>query len=729
MSLLALALPTGVLAEELPLDSTAIRLDAVMVSAKRWGQYATHLPHRISTITPRETELAQPQTTADLLAASGQVFVQKSQLGGGSPMIRGFATNRLLYVVDGVRMNTAIFRSGNIQNVISLDPYALERTEVLMGAHSTIYGSDAIGGVMSFTTLSPRFSDTEGIKLTGSLASRYSSASDERTGHAHLGVGGARWASMTSVSSFGFGDLRQGSHGPSEYLKPYIVDRVDGKDVVRDNPDPLRQSPSGYNQLNLMQKLAFRPSDAWTLEYALHYSRTSSYARYDRHTRLRKGVPRYGEWDYGPQLWVMNHLTASHRSGGVLYDRMEVRGAIQRFEESRIDRALGKDIRTTQVEVVDAYSVNADFTKGFAHGLNLFYGAEWVHNHVRSTGEELNIVTSEHAPTASRYPQSHWQTLAVYADGSYDLSSRLTLDGGVRYTHFALDADFANHGFTLPYDPKVSSRSGSFSGSAGLTYRPLDNWLLTLNLSRGFRYPNVDDMGKLFDSVDGAVVVPNPALRPEYAHGIELGLGAYQGTWLQADLATYYTHLSGALVRRPFTYGGASEIEYRGEMSRVLAMQNAASAEVYGIQASARVRLPLGFSLSAQANIQHGTEELEDGSRSTLRHASPFFGRARLSYQWHRLRAELSSTFQATRHHSDMPEEEKTKREIYALDTDGNAYAPGWVCYDLRASYEFPHRIRLTLALENLTDLRYRTYSSGISAPGRNLVIAASWHF
>ncbi|MFM1875818.1 MAG: hypothetical protein RL266_1555, partial [Bacteroidota bacterium] len=138
---------------ELQLASTNISLDAVVVSATRWNQESRDIPSKITTISPREAALQNPQTAADLLTVSGKVFMQKSQQGGGSPMIRGFATNRLLYTVDGVRMNTAIFRGGNIQNVISLDPFAIESTEVFFGAGSVIYGSDAIGGVMSFRTL------------------------------------------------------------------------------------------------------------------------------------------------------------------------------------------------------------------------------------------------------------------------------------------------------------------------------------------------------------------------------------------------------------------------------------------------------------------------------------------------------------------------------------------------------------------------------------------------
>ncbi|HMR89198.1 MAG TPA: TonB-dependent receptor plug domain-containing protein, partial [Saprospiraceae bacterium] len=139
-----------------------LSLDQVVVSASRWDQSNRNIPAKIITIKPSDITFNNPQTAADLLGNTGKVFIQKSQQGGGSPMIRGFATNRLIYAVDGVRMNTAIFRSGNIQNVISLDGFAIENAEVLFGPGSVLYGSDAIGGVMSFHTLSPKLSISYG---------------------------------------------------------------------------------------------------------------------------------------------------------------------------------------------------------------------------------------------------------------------------------------------------------------------------------------------------------------------------------------------------------------------------------------------------------------------------------------------------------------------------------------------------------------------------------------
>ena len=155
---------------QITLEDAGLSLDEIVVSATRWTQNKHDVPEKITTISTKQVALQNPQTAADLVGISDEVFIQKSQQGGGSPMIRGFATNRLLYTVDGVRMNTAIFRSGNLQNVISLDPFAIENTEVLFGPSSVIYGSDAIGGIMSFKTLTPQLSAVKGKEIVVGLS-------------------------------------------------------------------------------------------------------------------------------------------------------------------------------------------------------------------------------------------------------------------------------------------------------------------------------------------------------------------------------------------------------------------------------------------------------------------------------------------------------------------------------------------------------------------------------
>ncbi|HTF04191.1 MAG TPA: TonB-dependent receptor plug domain-containing protein, partial [Bacteroidia bacterium] len=169
------------------LKENNISMGEVVISSNRWEESKIETPNRIEKINMKDAAFQNPQTTADLLGTSGYAYIQKSQLGGGSPMLRGMATNRVLLVVDGVRMNTAVFRAGNVQNVISLDANALESTEILFGPGSVMYGSDAIGGVMNFQTVQPRFSDsTNKILFSGNALMRTSTANSENTGHIDL---------------------------------------------------------------------------------------------------------------------------------------------------------------------------------------------------------------------------------------------------------------------------------------------------------------------------------------------------------------------------------------------------------------------------------------------------------------------------------------------------------------------------------------------------------------
>ena len=715
---------------EMPNDTTTVALDEVVVSGSKWYQVQSELPKQISLISTEEVLFGQPQTAADLLELSGRVYIQKSQLGGGSPMIRGFATNRLLYAVDGVRMNTAIFRSGNLQNVISLDPFALERTEVLFGPGSVIYGSDAMGGVMSFSTKTPTFSTIPGkTVIKGSATTRYSSANNERTAHFDVSIGGKNWAALTSFSTFNFGDLRQGSHGPDEYLKPYLVQRQNNeKDVAIDNPNPLVQSPSGYSQINLMQKIGFHPTAYWNLQYAFHYSATSAYARYDRHTRIKNNLPQYGEWNYGPQVWMMNQLTVQHTDVNLFYDRMAIHMAVQRFKESRIDRKFNNNTRTTTKELVDAYSLGADFTKDLGRH-RLYYGLEWVYDDVDSQGTATDMVERETKPDYSRYPQSHWASYAAYAQALFRWSEQLHMEAGLRYTYYQLSADFSNNDLELGFAPKQTNHTGALSGSLGLTYRPTPSWLLSVCASSGFRTPNVDDMGKLYDSVDGAVVVPNPGLKPEYAYNAEIGIAKQFGKILKLDLSAYYTYLDNAMVRRDFSINGTTEMMYKGEKSKLLAIQNAASAYVTGLQLGCYAILPMGFGYHMQLNLQKGKEELDNGEKSTLRHTVPFFGRAAITYRHDKLSMELYCNFQAERPYADMPDSERDKPELYAHDADGHVYSPAWFTLNLKAQYKATDKLLIHAGLENITDLRYRHYSSGISAPGRNFIAAVTYQF
>jgi hemoglobin/transferrin/lactoferrin receptor protein len=231
-------------------------LNEVVLSASKWEESKKRVPNSIVTFKPKDIILTNPQTTADLLTNTGKVFVQKSQLGGGSPMIRGFATNRVLINIDGIRMNNAIFRSGNVQNVISIDANSIQNTEVILGPGTVIYGSDAIGGVMNFYTLAPEFTNDKSQYYFGNVMSRWSSANNEKTLHFDLNVASEKWAFVTSASFSDFEDLRMGNNGPDAYTRPDYVQTINGVDEIITNDNREMQVASGYNQINFIQKVA-----------------------------------------------------------------------------------------------------------------------------------------------------------------------------------------------------------------------------------------------------------------------------------------------------------------------------------------------------------------------------------------------------------------------------------------------------------------------------------------
>ncbi len=707
-------------------------LDEVVVSATRWRQAQNRIPAKIIHIKKRDVELDNPQTVADMLGFSGKVYIQKSQLGGGSPVIRGFATNRVLYTVDGVRMNTAIFRSGNLQNIISLDAFSIQSSEVIFGASSVIYGSDAIGGVMSFQTLKPEFSLTDKPIVKGSFVGRYSNANQERTGHFDINVGWKKWALVTSFSTFKYEHLRQGSFGKETYLKKYNVqNRLNGNDTISLNSDSRIQSPSGYSQYNLMQKIVYRPNDDWRLSLATHYSATSPYGRYDRHLRIRKGLPKYAEWDYGQQKWLMNLLEVTHSGSNLFYDQFTARLVFQKFEESRIVRKFRKKNRETNTEKVDAYSVNFDFKKMITQKHTLYYGCEWVKNQVVSEGIGKNIVDDSTWAIASRYPQSNWQSFATYADVQFRLSDKWTLQSGLRYNLYRIQGRFDKptmNAYQFPYN-KIDNRNSALTGSLGWVYRLQKSLIISSNFSTGFRSPNVDDMGKVFDSAQGVVVVPNPNLKPEYATNIDVGLVKVFSNLFRLDVTAYYTYLNNVLSRDNFQLNGQDSIFYKGDKSRVEALQNKAKANVYGLQLSAEWKLLPDLTLSTDVNYQKGVEIDGSDKKTPLRHAVPLFGNVKLDYHKNKLRMQLYANYQAEMKSEDMPQSEQKKTEIYALDKNGKTYSPAWYTLNFKTNYRFSKNLLLGVGVENMADLRYRPYSSGISAPGRNVILSLKVKF
>lgn len=713
------------------LEEDTSALDEILLSVSKFGQKEKDITQQIVSITSADVAFRNPQTAADLLQGSGQVYVQKSQLGGGSPLIRGFSTNRLLIAVDGIRFNTAIFRGGNVQNVISIDPFTIENTEVILGPGSVVYGSDAVGGVMNFYTKKPKFSFEEGISFSGNATARYATANKEKTGHVDFNIGLKEWSFLTSVTFSDFDDLRQGKHGPDDYLRNEYVAVIDGVDTIVTNDNPLIQKPTGYNQINTMQKVRFSPNERWNFNLGLFYTTTSDYPRYDRLIRRRNGNLRAAEWFYGPQTWLSGNLQITSTQEAIaLYDKSNLTLSFQQFGEGRNDRDFGDTILFETDEIVDAYSAGWDFTKKIGKG-NLYYGLEYVFNRVHSAGEQTDITTNITTPTASRYPNgSSWQSAAAYTSLQYALTEDLSFQGGLRYNYIKLFADFSdnNRFFEFPFS-EANIDTGALTGSAGLSWKASDILRWKANFSTAFRAPNIDDVGKIFDSEPGSIVVPNPNLKPENATSGDVGFSLNFDNVVKLDVSTYYTVLDDALIRRDFTLNGESEIDFQGELSNVQAIQNAARAEVYGFEGGVEINFNKVWQLTSQFNITKGFEEDAEGNRNPIRHAAPNFGNTHLTFTKKKLKLDAFAIYNGQFEFADLAPSQQNNAFLYATNENGDPFSPRWYTLNFAAQYELTKQLQLNITLENITDQRYRTYSSGISAAGRNLIVAANYKF
>jgi len=714
-----------------PGSDTAVKnLEEIIISFNKWEQNQNEVPNKIVKVTQEQIFRNNPQTAADLLSQTGAVFVQKSQLGGGSPMIRGFATNRVLLVVDGVRMNNAIYRSGNVQNVLSVDALALETTEVIFGPGSLIYGSDAIGGVMDFHTLQPRLSSDGKLQLKGSSLVRYSSANMEKTIHADINLGGRKWSFLTSFTNSSFDDLKMGKNGgPPGYFRNEYVERINDKDSIVQNPDPRIQRFSGYNQWNLLQKVRFRPGRHLDLVYGFTYASTGDAPRYDRLIQYWNGRLRFAEWKYGPMIWAMHNLQLLLTRKTKLYDEVRMTAAVQDYQESRIERARGNNRRTIQTEKVLAWSYNTDAVKKTKHG-ELFYGAELVVNKVNSYGKQVNITDNSSAIFASRYPDgSLWSTSGLYGNYKVNLNPKLTITSGIRFSYNTLSATFDKTFIPFPYESLVI-RKGALTGNMGFVYRASGNWQFNAMVATGYRMPNIDDIGKLFESIPGNITVPNPGLQPEYAWNFEAGIVKQLPGQYKLELNVFHTLLDNAIVRRPATFNGADSIMFNGVLSRVETLQNVARATVTGMQFSADVTILKNLSVITHANWITGkeTDDIKD-EEVPLRHAPPFYGSTHFRFRYKKFFGEAYIVYNSQISNKNLAPSEQAKTDIYAKDADGKPYSPGWHTFNLKATWEPTTHWMLSAGWENITNRLYRPYSSGITAAGSNLIISVRYHF
>ena len=715
-------------------DSTEEKnLDEAVVYSNKFVEKKKNLAQKIDILSAKTIARYNAQNSGDLLINSGNVFVQKSQQGGSSPVIRGFEASRVLLIVDGVRLNNAIYRAGHLQNAITVDQNMLERVEVMYGPASTIYGSDALGGVIHFRTKSPVLSTNDKLLVKGTGFVRYSSANEEKTGHADVSMAGKKFGWLQSYTYSDFGDMKMGGSYRDKYYdfgrRKQYIETINGVDKVVTNSDDRIQLFSGYNQWDITQKLLFRQSDKVSHQLNFQYSNSSNVPRYDRLQDVKNfggtigTALRYAEWFYGPQTRLTGAYELNVDSLGFL-DAFKINLNYQDIKESRQQREYLRydrfDSRREHVKVA-AFTIDGKKTWG---NNELSMGVDGQLNDVKSVADRTNLTTGAVTKLDTRYPDgtNKMNYFGLYAQHLVKLcNGKLVLNDGVRFQFVNLHSTVADNSFfNLPVTD-IKQSPYAVTGNLGTIYMPSPGLRITGNLSSGFRAPNIDDAVRIFESITAIkrVVIPNAEINPEYTYNFDLGFSQTIQDKVSFELIGFYTLFRNAIATAPFQLNGQDSIIYNGVNSAVYASQNVNKAYIRGINA----RLKIGFGkkilFDNTVSQTYGRYKNRDGTEKPLDHVPPVFGKSSLTYTDAKFITEVYGMYNGWK-----------KIKDYNPDGEDNGqYAtpegmPSWFTINWRGSYAFTKNLTLQLAIENITDKNYRYFASGFSAPGRNFVIA-----
>ena len=719
-------------------DTSSKQLQDVVIYANKFPTLSKNIVQRVVALTDKVL-LQQQANTADILTASGQVFVQKSQAGGGSPVVRGFEASRVLLMVDGVRMNSAIFRAGHLQNIITVDNMILDRVEIIYGPSSTLFGSDALGGVVNLFTKQPQLFKSNLVskkapwKTNGNLVYRFGNGQNEQRQHVDLNIANNRWAFLTSVTKSNFGDMRQGNKRSAAYpdfgKRLFYVARENNTDVIKDNSAFVNiQKLSGYNQIDLLQKVLFKPSDNTEHLLNVQVSNSSDINRYDRLTETSKGLPVFSEWYYGPQVRNMigYKLTKSNLNG--YFQKLTTNINYQHLEESRITRRFKSNNKDYRFEAVDIFGLNMDLLhQGKSSTLNI--GVESYYNDVSSTAYRNNIATNLRSAITTRYSDgpTNMSNYALYAQHTQFLKGNWVLNSGLRLNNVQLNANFKDTALMRFPFTDANQNNTALTGNLGMAYNGADGLRITFGVSSGFRAPNVDDLTKVFDTRTGYVVVPNKDLKPEYTYNAELNVSKTTSNY-SIGASLFYTWFRNALVLDKFKWNYASAILYQGIMSDVYATQNKAKAIVYGFNVNGSANLSPNTTLAATYTYTKGNyaDRKLDGLNTALPidHIPPTYGRVGLKHDIKKFTAELFTLFNGWKRIEDYNLNGEDN-EIYATK-DG---MPAWQIWNINTNYQLTKKLNFSFQIENIADLNYRYFASGISALGRNYIVQARYSF
>ncbi len=713
------------------------KLDNVILSVSRTSAKKNTVAKQVKIIDRVETMKIIPATGADLLELTGSLMIQKSQGGAGSPIIRGLEANRVLLVMDGIRLNNAISRTGHLHTAVTINPLILDRTEIIYGP-SSIYGSDALGGVINFYTHTPVINNNK--EISSEFLGRYATADNETTYHFNTEISRTAWASYFAFTFSDYGDIKMGenrTHGYDNWgLVPYYSENNDTYYTPSPtvNPDPNIQPNTNFYQRDFFNKTLINIKSNTNNKLAIitQYNYTGKVDRFDILTQKDDdGELKYAEWYYGPAEHLLFSPQLELHFDYKYLQKAKIILTYQNWDESRITRKFTSLERNYQEENIKIYSLNADFTAKLSPTSSLLYGIESAYNKVNSdayskilvvNGNE--IINLENGPAyPTRYPDggSSYLNFAAYSSYKFKWGDKSFINTGVRFTQTYLQAKWENNTFIDLPDNDIELANFALTGNINYTYLPDNQWKLDFILSSGFRSPNIDDIGKVREK-NGKVTVPNIYLDPEYAYSTELGVARFfNNKKLNLSANIYYTLLDNYIARDSFEIQpGVSQILYDGEWVDTYANVNSGKAYIYG--GSLSIDGALTRHIDLEGGVFYTRGEMIDANRP-MPSIPPVFGNMKISYKKDHFETSILYKFMCSKpvdEYDIIGGIDNIEQSPYNEQTGEYEGFPSWQIFNGYFTYYYNKNITLNLGIENIFDIHYKEFASAISAPGRN---------
>jgi outer membrane receptor protein involved in Fe transport len=656
-------------------EDTKRVMESVVVTATRKEESVFDVAEAVSVVDPDAIERIAPDVLAEMMRGLPGAFFQQTTPGQGIPIIRGLKGSEVLHLVDGMRLNNAFFRNAPNQYLGLIDAFATARMEVVRGSAPSLYGADAMGGVLQILTREPVLG---GPKLghEGRLYGSYDSVTSSLVGRAEMAVGGADGVLSGGVTWRDHGDRETG-----------------GGTTVR---------PSGYDVR--AADLKWRGAVGEAAELML----SAQYLEQPQSPRVDELVPGFGQDEpSSEQYWFRPNrrefLHARYRmeSDSAWFARFEAHLARQVITDDRRTQDFGSTVITDEASESTLDGLTLQFNSPWGAGGNeLVWGLEAYRDDVSSSRLRRDSETGVETPARGRYPDgSSMDSLAAYLSSRWHFG-RLTLDAGLRYSTFDIRLPATGEIDAVRLEPD------DLTGDLHLAWELGEGLRLLANVGRGFRPPNIFDLGTLGSRPGNRFNIPNPQLEPESVLSYDLGVRLARGGW-EAEAFLWYADYRDKISSR-FT----GETTPDGRL--IVQSDNLNQARLYGLESGLRYFAAEGWEFYAVVNVTRGEETEPGGITIPADRIPPLNGR--IGAVWEpsdRLRIEPYLDF-ADRQDRLSPRDERDPR----IDPNGTA---GFGTLNLLVTWQPAETWRTGLRVQNLGDKAYREHGSGIDAPGRNL--------